>query len=361
VSARELAQLVRFYLGRGTVDGTRILTGASVARIERSESTLASRHGFTNGYGLGDAPIPDAGVTFHGHNGGIDGFTSVLGYSVPTRSGYVLMANGGEGVDFTSPASRLVRDYLTRNFPLAPPPTFAVYPKALERYAGVYRSITPPNRLLRPFVELLGLARVSAADGHLVVSGKEWFPTAEHAFRRSDRDEPTLAFVEDGGRVFRISPFNASAKEPLWRVIVVAAVGFLLVAGLLVSLVMAPVWIVAAVRRRLAPRGGAAVRFLPLGALAAVAVTFALPLAAVGSSGMTGTHRLAAPGPYSLAIFLGSLLFPVLAALGLWASLRAHEAGAFVRLYAGLTCAAVLVLAAYSAAIGWIGIRTWTM
>ena len=57
---RERAQLVRFYLGRGTVDGARILSEASVARIERSESTLASRYGFTNGYGLGDAPIPDA-------------------------------------------------------------------------------------------------------------------------------------------------------------------------------------------------------------------------------------------------------------------------------------------------------------
>jgi hypothetical protein len=51
----------------------------------------------------------------------------------------------------------------------------------------------------------------------------------------------------------------------------------------------------------------------------------------------------------------------VLAALGLRASLRAREARAFVRLYAGLTCGTVLVLAAYSAAIGWIGIRTWTL
>src|SRR5262249_40807364 len=146
-----------------------------------------------------------------------------------------------------------------------------------------------------------------------------------------------------------------------WRVAALALVGAVFVAGLLVTLVMAPVWIVAAVRGRLAARGGAAVRFLPLGALAAVAVTFVLPILAVTSPGVTATHRLASPGPYALAVFLGSLLFPVLAALGVRAAIRSREARPFVRLYAALTCAAVLALAAYSAAIGWIGIRTWTM
>lgn len=361
VSARELAQLVRFYLGRGEVDGARILAEPSVARVERSDSTLASRYGFTNGYGLGDAPIPDAGVTFHGHNGGIDGFTSVLGYSVATHSGYVLMANGGEGVDFASPASQLVRAYLTRNTPLKPPPTFAVEAKVLERYAGIYRSITPPNRLLRPFVEILGLVRVSAADGHLVVSGNAFYPTAEHSFRRSDRDEPTLAFLEHRGEVYRIGPFGAARKEPLWRVALIATVGLAIVGGLLVALLLTPVWILAAVRGRLANRGGAAVRLLPPSALIAVALTFGLPIAALSSSGMTGVHRLATVGPYSLAIFVSSLLFPLLAALGLRAAWRARQARATVRRFAHLTCAAVLVLAAYAAAIGWIGIRTWTM
>ena len=72
------------------------------------------------------------------------------------------------------------------------------------------------NCLLRPFVELLGLARVSAVNDHLVVSGNDWYPTAEHGFRRFDRDEPTLAFVEDAGRVYRISPFNAS-ENGIWQ------------------------------------------------------------------------------------------------------------------------------------------------
>src|SRR6185295_14171732 len=77
VSARELAQLVLLFLGRGTVDGRQILTPRSVERIERGESTLAGRAGLRTGYGLGNAPLFDEGVTFRGHNGGIDSFTSV--------------------------------------------------------------------------------------------------------------------------------------------------------------------------------------------------------------------------------------------------------------------------------------------
>ena len=95
VSARELAQLAQFYLFDGFTDGPRILTPASVSRIEHGESNLGAKFGFENSYGLGNAIFPDAGMTFRGHNGSINSFTSVLGYNRASNSGYVLMANGG--------------------------------------------------------------------------------------------------------------------------------------------------------------------------------------------------------------------------------------------------------------------------
>src|SRR5262249_22353876 len=164
VSVKELAQLVRFYLANGTVDGRAILNPASVARIERSESTLASPVGFAeHGYGLGNVPFPDKGVTFRGHNGGIDSFTSVYGYARAANAGYVLLANGGQGVDIARPAARLVQDYLTRDRGLHPPPTVSVAAARLEADAGFYRPVTPSNRLTRPYQEVLGLARVKAS------------------------------------------------------------------------------------------------------------------------------------------------------------------------------------------------------
>jgi hypothetical protein len=179
-------------------------------------------------------------------------------------------------------------------------------------------------------------------------------PAAEHSFRRSDRDEPTLA---RGGRRTCLPDLALQRlREPLWRVIVVATVGFLLVAGLLVSLVMAPVWIVAAVRTG-SLSGGAAVRFLPLGALAAVAA-FTLPLAAVGSSGMTGAHRLASPGPTPSRSSWEASSSPCspASASGPAFAREARPSCACTRADLRRRCCAGRLLA-----IGWIGIRTWTL
>ena len=361
VSVRELAQLVRFFLGRGTVDGRQILTPRSVERIERGESTMAGRAGLTNGYGLGNAPLFDEGVTFRGHNGGIDSFTSVYGYSLRNGSGYVLMANGGKGVNFATPVSRMVQAYLTRGLPPIKSPGPAIDQKTLERFAGLYRPITPSNTLTRPFQEILGLTRVSAGDGKLISNGKDFFPAGPHTFRRADRDEPNLAFVEEGGAAFKLSDHGSTQKEPLWRAVLIFLVLGLLVLGALISVVMLPVWLIAWLRGRLADRGGVLVRLLPIGALVALLATFVLPLLVVVSGSTTAMRQLAEPGIYSIAILLCSVLFPLLAVLGLWRSLRATGANAFVRLYAGLTTLGILAFAVYAASIGWVGAATWTM
>lgn len=371
VSARELAQLVRFYLGRGTVDGRQILAPASVERIERGESTLAGRSGLTNGYGLGNAPLFDEGVTFRGHNGGIDSFTSVYGYSTRNGSGYVLLANGGQGVNFATPLTRMIQAYLTRGVSTSPPAkttdaadTANAAPAGggdLAAFAGLYRTITPANTLARPYQEILGLSRVSAGKGVLIVGGKEFVPAGAHSFRRVDRDEPSLAFVLKDGEALKLSAFASARKEPAWRVALGAVVLALLAFGILVSVAMLPVWVYGWARRRLAERGGAGVRFLPLAAWLALAATFALPLPAILSGSMVEAGRLAEPGPLSIAILACSLLSPLLAGLGLWRSWSATGAGAFVRLHAALTSLAVLGVAAYAASVGWIGVATWTL
>lgn len=360
-NARELAQLVRFFLGRGTVDGKQILTPQSVDRIERSESNIATRYGFTMGYGLGNAVFPESGINFRGHNGQIDAFTAVYGYLMRCDCGYVLMANGGDGVDFATPISGLVEHYLTRGLKMAPPPTVAVPDSELARYAGVYRNISPPNRLAEPFTDILNMSRVSAGHGKLTESGNDFFPTAEHIFRRADREQPTLAFLEDGGQTYKVSAFYTAVKMPWWQVIVVVLIEASIALGAVFAVAMMPFWLTAGFRGRLAARGGWAVRFVPSFSAAALIVTFGLALYGIVGAGTSALTRLSGVGPYSLAIFAGSILFPVLALWGLWLAARTQNAPLVIRIYAGLTCLALLAFSAYAASIGWIGARTWTM
>ncbi len=361
VSARELAQLARFYLGRGTVDGHRILSPESVARIETAQSNLGAKYGFHNSYALGNAAFPDSGITFRGHNGSIDSFTSVMGYSTRNNSGYVLMANGGEGVDFATPIAHAVQAYLTRGLALNPPPTVKVPQSELETYAGYYRSITPANALLRPYTEILGITKVGAGDGKLIVSGNDWFAAGPHSFRRADRQDASLAFVQDGGHVYKIGAFNAAMREPLWRIYGLWLTGALIVFGAIVGIVMLVPWIVFAIQGRLAAKGGLFLRLVPLLSIAALAVTFALPIMAYADSGATAVHQLAEIGWYSLLVMAGSIAFPLLALLGLFLAIRKAGAPPFIRAYVGLACLGLTAAGGYAALIGWFAVRTWTM
>lgn len=359
-TVKELSQLVRFYLGRGTVDGHTILKPESVARIERSETNLGAPVGFTNGYGLGIAAFPDPGITFRGHNGEIDAFTAVYGYNVRCNCGYVIMANGGEGVDFGTPGSQAVQGYLTRNMQMQAPAVAQVPAETLHEYAGLYRTITPPNNLLRPIVELAGFTRVVAGEGKLIISGNEWLATGEHTFRRMDREEATLAFVADGGSVYKISAFASQVQMPMWMAAAVVGIAGVLAIGLALSLLMTPVWIVSAVRGRLSERGGLIMRLLPLFAFLSFVAMMGLVAYAVLGSGTSAWTNLAY-GPYSITIFVTSILFPLFALLGLLAAWRGTNANGFVRLFLGLTSLAMLVVAGYLASIGWVGVQTWAM
>jgi len=361
VSARELAQLARFYLGRGTVDGRRILSSESVDRIERGESNLGARFGFPYAYGLGNAAFWDTGITFRGHNGSIDSFTSVLGYNVRTGTGYVLLANGGEGIDVATPIAHVVQAFLTNGVKMAPLPTVSVPQEELQRYAGFYRTITPPNDLLRPYTEILGLTHVSAGRGKLVISGNDFLPTAPHSFRRHDREEASLAFLEDGAGVYKIGAFSAQKKEPLWRIAVIWITGAFVLLGAVIGIVMLIPWLILAARGRLANRGGLLMRLLPLAAIVALAVMFALPFVAFTGSGTTAVRQLAEPSLTSITILACSLLYPLLALIGLTLAVRRRLAGTFVRIYCGATSIGLLAVAGYAAAIGWLALRTWTM
>jgi CubicO group peptidase (beta-lactamase class C family) len=360
VSARELAQLARFYIGRGTVDGRRILSPESVARIEQGCSNLGAKFGFTGAYGLGNAAFPDTGITFRGHNGSIDSFTSVMGYTLRNNSGYVLMANGGGGVDFAQPATHLIQAFLTRSLPLGAPPTVKVSDAELQNYAGFYRTITPPNDLLRPYVEIAGITRVLAGAGKLIVSGNDWWPVSKHNFRRADRENASLAFVEDHGHVYKIGAFNAQVKEPLWRVFAIWLVAGVLVLGALTGIVLLIIRGVGRLRGRVGARGSLMLRLLPLLGIAALAANVAMPIMAYSDAG-AAVNRLAEVGPYSFAILACSLLYPLLALIGLVLAICIDTAGKFVRTYAALTSLALLCITGYAIAIGWFAMRTWTM
>lgn len=365
-SARELAQLVRLFVSEGVVDGSRILSPESIARIERSETNLASPVGFTNGYGLGNTEFPDPGIAFRGHNGQIDSFTAVYGYNRRCHCGYVLMANGGSGVNFGTPMAELIQSWLTRDLSLQAAPEVPVPTATLARYAGFYRVITPPNSLLRPYLEILNGTRVQVKGNRLVFASlgddREFLAVSDHLFRRPDREGPSVAFVEEGGKVYRLGALTgASVQTPGWMVALVGLVAAGLALGALIGVAMLLPWLWLAFRGRLAGSGGLFMRLAPLASTACFGALMAMPLMVIAGSSTSALHQLADIGPYSLTLLGCSIAFPVLA-LGAWVkAFRNRDARRMVRAYILIHAGSLLVTAAYLAALGWIPMRSWAM
>jgi len=360
-SARELAELVRFYLGRGTVNGQTILSPAAVERTERSETNIASAQGMTMSYGLGNAPIPDKGPAFRGHNGGIDGFTSVFGYSLATNAGYILFANGGDGVDFGAPAASLIQHYLSRKAEARPPVPVPLDPAAGQAFAGFYETITPPNALLQPIGLIATTKFITAGPDRLVVNGREHIHVGGNLFQSANREIPGFAYLQTDDGTFRVGAFGAEKKIPAWRMGVKAFVLLAAVFGTLFGLVMIIPWLRAMRRDQLAARGGAAIRLLPLLGLAGFWTAMVLPLLAFFASGTSAVLQLAEIGPYSLTILAASLIYPLAAVGGLWFSAQTSGAGRGIRFYAATVSLALLIAGSYAATINWLPLMSWKM
>ena len=142
-SPNEMARFVRMMLNRGTLDGVKIVSPESIARMETPETGLAARAGFKDGYALGNYVTIRHPIKTHGHNGGIDGFLSSYAYMPEQGLGYFLSINA------SSPALSQVEDlifvYLTRGVAIPPKPAAVPLDADVVAAAGFYQFASPRN------------------------------------------------------------------------------------------------------------------------------------------------------------------------------------------------------------------------
>ena len=110
-NAGEMAAYIRLYLNRGMIDSTRIVTGASIDRIEHPQTTLAAKSGVREGYGLNIETRNYRGVTSSGHGGGMDGFLTNMNYFPELGVGFICMINNS-GVDGFGAINRHLFNFL---------------------------------------------------------------------------------------------------------------------------------------------------------------------------------------------------------------------------------------------------------
>lgn len=361
-SAHEMGAYLRFFLNRGEAGGLRLLTEASLQRMETPTTPLSARGGLKTGYGLHNyTSQDDRGFVWHGHNGGVEGGLSELNYLPESGVGYFFSINAGEGEAYEA-IHKEVRAFATRDLPTPVlPPTVPVPESVAREYRGWYRAVSPRNGF-DAFLDHLNFAHVSFKADQMII--RPWIGPSDvflsldgTRFRREKQSAakmvlmttPEGRFVADSGLTFaRISAWRA------WTEIVVL---YLFLATLATVPLFALVWGFRWIFRRMRGVPNLQVRVWPL-------VTELVLFATIGIFMLIGDDAIMILGHrtgWSMAITACTWIFAASSAMGLWSALRAKRQGMNRWAYFHSLGAAIVfaIVTLYLASWGVIGFRSW--
>ena len=359
-SPKDMANYVRFYLQRGSFDGTQLLQPASIERMETPETLPSAKLGRMAGYGLYNYETCEGAFVFHGHGGSVTGGLTDISYLPEYGRGYAIMINSGSGRAL-SRISDLVRHYITRGLtPPALPPVASVPTGSKQHYEGYYQVISPRMQMAYAWGRLLNIERLGFTTSGISVTGlfrAQMVPVTNRLFRERDQSIATLALLpdSDGDTLIQIGMMTYK-KVSGWRVrgqvACILAVSFLMLS----SLAFALVWGGRKLLGKLHNAGPLSVRVMPLLSTLFLGAFFGFFIFNRG-----GLLALGVCCAASIGIMLSSIAFALTAAASLYLVYR-HRRAPMNRItywHSVLVAVAVSTVAVYMGYWGLIGLRLW--
>lgn len=359
-SPRELARFAQMLMRRGDAGGGRtLLDSASVHRMEQVASTLAAERGLDVGYGLGNYAELSLPIEMHGHDGGIDGFISSYRYSVPANIGFVVLQNSDGSVAALQRAQKLVAAYALGDTTLNAPAPVDVPAATLSGYAGYYRDIAPRNELFSVVSWLFGGMTITQRGDSLFAKGPgmssvRLLAVNDSTFRQPNESGPSIGFYHDrdGALVLTGSRYMERANPWPHRLVLIG----LILAGLLFgsAVVAALVWVPRAMFGK--ARNAAANRLRGIVLLAVLAIPAFAALVVTADVSKLGTMSAR-----TVAIFVFTLLVPILAIVAFLSAARASKAtvGRAVKAHSLLVALAAVAFSILLIVYNLAGLRTW--
>lgn len=357
-SAAELGRFVQLLLNWGETAEELVVDPEYLSNMERPQTSIAARAGLLYGYGTGIASQSLAGFPVLGHGGGIDGFSSMYGYSTSRDVGYVVLLNGTYAPQALSRLTALALRYLKRDIDPPPAPVSTLDPEALAGLEGYYHPEGSRNQIMAGIEWLTGGQTVRAegnALGIAPVLGRAvtLVPVSPTLFRRSTDVTPSRVFTAgDDGRLTMIGDGSYAPRTARWRVEVVRGTIVLSLAAIATVPVLLAAWIIRL--RRAEPRGfwglKLALTAIPLSLLAMAAMMLWAPPTAWG-----------VPNLWTRLVFIGSCVLPTAGVAALILTLDAWHKGAgrWLRAYALAVSVGALLVSTFLVSAGLIAIRPW--
>ena len=369
-SAADMANYLRFYVQRGSLDGTPVLQAASVDRMETTETMPSAGLGRMFNYGLCNYPFPEGPFVFRGHGGAVMGGLAQMAYLPDQGRGYAFMINSGR-LDALLRMGELLRRYLTNNLAApALPPVVPVPPAVRRHYQGYYQFISTSAQWAYGFQRFISVKKLTFDDGGLSTSTyglkrNRWVPTSDRLFRHENESIAMVALLPDAdGETliqYEFGTFKKVSALRVWSQLIGAG---LITVLMLSSVVLAPVWIC----RKLFSKSYKARPVLLrawAAATAAVLVAFHLLILwtfrGVLASKYFPDASLGTVNPLTAGIMLTSLTFPLVALVSLYVAWRERHTPMKRGIYwqSVLVGLAALAVAVYFAWWGLLGLRLW--
>ncbi len=368
-SATDMANYLLFYLNRGKVNSKQILPAAAIDRMEIPTSTWAAKEGLKVGYGLSNYWTVYEGFVYHGHNGGIDGGLTDMGYMPDKGAGYFYSINSANGEAFNK-IGTMIRAYITRDLQKPPIPPASALPQNAMEYTGWYEPDSPWLELTYFLERLIGMTYIHFKEANLFMTSlgaknATFIPVIAAQFRSIPAKEPPEpiptvellhphakgTFIQTGQR------WTTMKRIPTWLAIAeIFLTGFVLL-SIVSILVYAPFWIFGGLikkRRRPAERN---MKLLPL--IAVLSLVSIVVICALSSDAIIS--HMGNLTAWSFSLFLATILFAVASAASAIVLWRAPKQGVrrIVRVYSIGVSTALVIATAYLAYWGIIGLRTW--
>lgn len=361
-SARDMAALLRFFLRRGEGPGGRLLSEASIERMETPTSGWGARSGLRLGHGLTNYTSYIAGSVWHGHGGHVEGCHTELRYLPELGTAYFFSINA-EGQEAFEAIDREIQGCLAAGAPPEVIPPALPLPAAVRAgLAGWYAYDSPRRQIMVPLRRPFELSRVSFDGDRLLVrpligQPRRYAFLGGSLFRLDERGQPSLAAIATPeGQVLQLS--SSTFRKVGALTVTAYALGTLsfilsVVSVLGFALVWGPRWLLGRMKDVRALR----VRVMPLLAVLSLVTSTVLFAVSLGSFfsrfGVCTAWSLAfcvltwAFAAFSVAsVVVAGLSFPE--PMNRWAYVHSL-----------IVSLVLVVVTIYLAHGGWIGLRTW--
>jgi CubicO group peptidase (beta-lactamase class C family) len=202
-SPKDMAQILKLLLYRGSIDSLNLFDEKSILRMEVTQSTTGAQEGLELGYGLGNFTTVYNGFVYHGHDGAMDGGLSQLAYLPEYGIGHLLLLNANNA-EAMQRLIKLIRDFETKNL--------LVTELLKNKYDGIntiedgfYLTVNPRNQnLFYQDVLFAGIEKIEVQNN--TVSRSWLFPGPLIVYHQVSPNQFTLGSTNKIGLVIATDP-----------------------------------------------------------------------------------------------------------------------------------------------------------